>query len=191
MLLTGVHMSRIINRSVTLALVVPLLLAATSNGKERLSATPLTGFVVGYEAANEEQSILEEVPAGETVQDWSRMVTTQWFSGKLPRPTPSQFLQNIARSVPQSCPGATNTEPVLSTRNGRAAAQFRVDCPRLASTGKPETFMMLAIAGASDLHVKQVAFRRVPSAADVRWGESLLGGVTFCSAGETRGACAD
>jgi hypothetical protein len=172
-------MNRIGYRCALIALLAPLLLAATSATKERLSAPPLPGFVVGYQAANGEQSILEEVPAGETVQKWTRMVTTQWYAGASKRLTPTQFLQNVADGLRQACPKGTTTKPVLATRSGRPSAQFRVNCPLLASTGKPEVFIMLAIAGPSDLHVKQVAFRRVPSAADVTWAETFLAGVTL------------
>jgi hypothetical protein len=177
-------------RAAALALLAPVLLAATAAAPERVVAPPLPGFVVGYKAANAEQSILEEVPAGETVEKWTRMVTTQWFAGANMRVTPPQFLQNVAAGLDQSCPKSKISTPVISTRGGRPAAQMRVDCPFLPSTGKPETFIMLAIAGASDLHVKQVAFRRVPTAADVSWGETFLAGVTLCAAGDKAGACA-
>jgi hypothetical protein len=162
-----------------LALLTPLVLAAVSPALDRLVSPSLSGFVVDYEAGNAEQAIREEVPKGETVQQWTRMVTTQWFAGVSTRLTAAQFLQNVAGGLEQSCPKATTTKPVLGTRSGRPSAQFRANCPYLASTGKPETFYMLAIAGPSDLHVKQVAFRRVPSAADAKWAETFLAGVTL------------
>jgi hypothetical protein len=173
------HMNRFGYRCAVLTLLAPLLLAATSGAKEHLAAPALPGFVVGYEAANAEQSIREEVPAGETVQKWTRMVTTQWYAGATKRLTPTQFLQNVAAGLAQACPKAMTTKPVLATRSGRPSAQFRVDCPLLASTGKPEAFIMLAISGPADLHVKQVAFRRVLSAADVSWAETFLAAVTL------------
>lgn len=185
-------MSLLRRKAIGLALfaaAMPMLLGAAPAAHEHLAAPALPGFVVGYEAANNEQSIREQVPSGETVEMWTRMVTTQWFAGASKRLTPSQLLQNIARGLAQACPKATTTPPVLSTRSGRPAAQFRADCPLLTSTGKPETFIALVIAGERDLHVKQVAFRRKPSAADLAWSEAFLAEVGLCGAYDTREAC--
>jgi hypothetical protein len=54
---------------------------------------------------------------------------------------------------------------------------MRVDCPINPSTGKPETFFAKAMPSASDMHVAQVAFRRVPSSADTSWAENYLASV--------------
>ncbi len=174
---------------VPLALCAPLLLAASA-GEERLAAPALPGFVVGYEAGNAQQSIREEIPAGETVEDWTRMVTTQRVAGGATRISPVELIGNVVRGFFAACPGGRTSEPVSTVRAGHAAAQFRADCPLLAQTGKPETFILLAVSGTADLHIKQVAFRRVPTADDVRWGEDFLAGVTLCGAGERAAACA-
>ena len=60
---------------------VVLSLAASSAAAEHLASQEVPGFVVGYRVANDREDIREEVPAGETVQDWTRMVTTQRFAG--------------------------------------------------------------------------------------------------------------
>jgi len=165
----------------TLALLaVSALAGASPAAAERIAPQSLPGFVLGYEAGNDEQSIREEVPAGETVQEWTRMVTTQWFAGAAERLTPTEFFEVITRNLMAGCPGAKTSAPVTSSRESRAAAQMRADCPRVAQTGKPETFVILAIAGDRDLHVKQVAFRRVPTAADLQWADEVLGAVAVC-----------
>jgi hypothetical protein len=56
---------------------------------------------------------------------------------------------------------------------------MRVDCPLNPATGLPETFFAKAVPGAADMHVAQVAFRRVPSAQDATWAERYLAGVTL------------
>jgi len=174
---------------VPLSLSAPLMLAASA-GEEHLAAAALPGFVVGYEAGNAQQSIREEVPVGETVEDWTRMVTTQRFAGGATRVSPVELIGNVAKAFFAACPGGRTSEPVPTVRGGHAAAQFRADCPLLAQTGKPETFILLAVSGTADLHVKQVAFRRVPTGDDVRWGEDFLAGVALCGAGEHTAACA-
>jgi hypothetical protein len=164
-------------RFAVLGLLAISALAGSTAQAEHLNTPAVPGFVVGYEAANEEQSIREEVPEGETVQAWTRMVTTQRFGGAATRLTPTEFLAVITRNLMDGCPGATASQVVASSINGHPAARFRADCPRVARTGKPETFIMLAIAGGAHLLVKQVAFRRVPTAADVQWGEQILAAV--------------
>jgi hypothetical protein len=161
-----------------------LLFGTPAAAAEQLVSPALPGFVVGYEAANAEQSIREQIPAGETVQEWTRMVTTQRFGDAATRLTPTDLLGVIARNLAATCPGSTTSEMVTRPRNGHAAAQFRADCPLLAQTGKPETFIILVVAGAEDLHAKQVAFRRVPTAADLQWAEDVLAAVALCETGQ-------
>lgn len=166
-----------------LAMAGPLSLAASPAGADRLASPVLAGFVVGYEAANAEQSIREEVPAGETVQNWTRMVTTQRFGGAAARLTPAGLLGTIARSLAAACPGARTSQPITASLSGHATARFRADCPLLAQTGKPETFIILVVSDGEDLHAKQVAFRRDPTAADLQWAEEVLAAVTLCESG--------
>lgn len=162
--------------------------ALAQAGPERLASPPLAGFVQGYQAANAQQSIREEVPRGETVERWTRMVTTQRFGGLAARSTPAAYARTIVESAPRACPGAVVSPIASLTVSGRAAARFRVDCPRNRQ-GHAETFILLAVAGQSDMHVKQVAWRGAKSAADVAWGRSFLERTVLCRAGDTQAAC--
>lgn len=159
--------------------------ALAQSGGERLAAPALPGFVTGYSAGNAQQSIREEIPRGETVERWSRMVTTQWFAGLAARATPSQYAQNMLSKLPQQCPGA-RISPVSSlTVSGRPAVRFQVDCP----LGSGETFILLAVAGQRDMHVKQVAWRGGTTPAGLQWGRNFLAGTVLCSAGSREPAC--
>jgi hypothetical protein len=174
------------------ALAVTSLLAsfvASPAAAEHLAALEVPGFVVGYEVANEREEIREEVPIGETVQDWTRMVTTQRFAGAGTRVTPTAFVEVVASNLVAGCPGARTSKVLTTPRGGRPAARMRAFCPLVAATGKPETFIMLVIAGTEDILVKQVAMRRIPTDEDVLWGEALLDAVVFCETGQTGGAC--
>ncbi|MDR2857701.1 MAG: hypothetical protein LBV50_07620, partial [Novosphingobium sp.] len=106
---------------------------------ERLVSPALPGFVPGYRAASAAQSIREEVPRGETVERWSRMVTTQRFTGLAARSTPAAYARTITGSLPRACPGAAISPIASLTVSGRPAARFQVDCPR-NEAGQPETF---------------------------------------------------
>ena len=137
---------------------------------ETLLRPALPGFVVGYDLARNGNSIVEQVPAGETVEKWTRMVTTQRFAGVARRVDGNGFLQTMLDGLQQGCPGAK----VTYRRTSGKSAQMRVDCPLNPSTGLSETFFAKAMPGASDMHVAQVAFRRAPTANDVTWAESYL-----------------
>ena len=169
------------------------LLAPAANAQpaaqERLVAPAVPWFVVGYTAANAQQSIREEIPRGETVEAWSRMITTQRFVGTARAATPEVYARNTIRGIPRACPGA-RVSPVTSLRiSGRAAARFQVDCPRSAG-GRSETFILLAVAGPSgDMHVKQVAWRGGTTQQGLAWGRNLLAGVALCTATDRTPAC--
>jgi hypothetical protein len=161
------------------AIAISLGLGISPASADELASPALPGFVVGFEASNDQQSIHEEVPAGESVQDWTRMVTTQRFTGAATRLTPAEFLEMMARNMAAACPRARTSPAVMGSLSGNATARFRADCPLLAQTGKPETFFMLVVSDGEDLHVKQVAFRREPTAADAQWAEGVLASVTI------------
>jgi hypothetical protein len=172
-----------------LAVGLALGAAAPVIGDGTLVAPPLDGFVTGFNQSNARVSILEEVPRGETVEKWTRMVTTQQFLNVPAQLTPQAILQGLTRSLPARCPGATTTEVATVIVSGHNGARMRADCSRNPQTGLPETFLMIAVQGPSDLHIKQAAFRRVPDRSDLAWAEGVLGMVTFCTPGDRAPGC--
>jgi hypothetical protein len=103
------------------------------------------------------------------------MVTTQRFGGLSGRVTAAQFAGLLGQQAAGSCPGGRATEV---TEEG-GAAQVRADCPTNPETGLLETFIARAVMGTDDLHVFQVAWRRVPTKQDIAWGENYLRGISF------------
>jgi hypothetical protein len=181
-----------IMRSARVATGLAALLSASAAlaqpADERLAAPALPGFTVGYQAANAAQSIREEVPRGETVERWTRMVTTQRFTGLAARTTPGAYARTIADSVPRACPGAAISPVSGLMVSGRPSVRFQVDCPR-NQNGQAETFILLAIAAQSDMHVKQVAFRGAKSAADLGWARNYLDRTVLCRPRDAQAAC--
>jgi hypothetical protein len=166
----------------TLVAIVICCLAApvaAQPSSEWLAQAPLPGLVVGYRAAQNGRSIVEWIPQGETVEVWTRMVTVQRFPDIGPRLR--FWADTFGTGLSQSCPGAVVGRPAYSRTDGHQQVEFRVDCPRNPETGQPETFLLRAIAGASDLHSAQVAFRHVPSAQETDWARRQLASVTLCS----------
>ena len=162
--------------------------AWTDDAGERLVSPDLPGFTVSYAAANETQSIREELPEGETTQKWSRLVTSQRFTGLAAQIAPAKYAKRIVASMSRRCPKSQVTDRHSFEIADRKAYRFQIDCPRGAS-GKAETFLVLAVAGASDMHVKQIALRGLTVDTAVPWGKAFLKATTFCEAGSTQGVC--
>jgi hypothetical protein len=116
------------------------------------------------------------------------MVTTQRFAGLAKRSTPAAYARTISGSVPNACPGAVVSPIAEVTVSDRAAARFQVDCPRNEG-GQPETFILLAIAGQSDMHVKQVAFRGSKTPADLAWARNYLDHTLLCKSHDPQVRC--
>lgn len=167
-----------------------LLQAAGGTAAERVVQAATPGLKVGFQAANATQSIEERVPDGESVEDWSRMVTTQWLGGLLPLGvTPQAFAEGLAGRWRQSCADAVLSPITSATVGGRQGVEARLDCPLNVSTGKPEVLFLRILAGATDLHSVQVAFRHQPSEEEVAWAKRHLASVRLCAMGGADPGC--
>ena len=163
--------------------------APAQTAQERIAQTPLDGFEVAHRAQNDVQSLEEWVPRGETVERWTRMVTIQRYSHSMGLGSPQTYLEQLAREVAQACPGL-GASPVESiTVSGRPGARLLAECPRNPTTGLPETFFAMAIAGTANLHGVQFAFRRTPTASDLDWAASQLESVVLCTARSREPVC--
>lgn len=166
-----------------------LLAAAPLNTEGYLTADHLDGFIVGYTQSNGQMAITEEIPAGETVERWTRMITSQFFAGMSKLQTPHAFLQGMKTNLARGCPGAKTSKIDDSGFSNRPAARMRVDCPLNSQTGQPETFWILVVAGPEDLHVRQVAFRKMPDATDEAWADRVLMNVRWCAGPTAQSTC--
>jgi hypothetical protein len=175
-------------------LAVFACLAATSAlaapPREWIGQGALPDLVVAFHDVGDGSMIVERIPPGETVEQWTQMVTTQRFAGVIARGgTLEEWHGYMTGGLARDCRNSRSSEPVRLTVAGKPAIEFRGDCPRNPGTGLPETYFIRAIAGTTDLHVAQVAFRRVPSAADAEWARAHLATVTLCKSGATETVC--
>lgn len=175
---------------IAIGIAVRAATPAFAQPAEWLGQAPLPDLVVAHQLAREGSMIVERIPPGETVQRWTRIATTQRFAGVIARGgTLDEWYGHFTGGLANGCPGYRSAPPARLQIAGRPALAFRVDCPRNPATGLPETFLLRAIAGESDLHVTQVAFRRAPSAADIAWATRHLDSVTLCTARSTAAVC--
>lgn len=181
-----------IGRCVALGLAAcPAAAAQAQPQAEWLVQAPLPELVVGFEREEGGSLIVERIPPGETVQAWSRMATTQRFAGAVARGISlSIWADHFYAGLAGGCPGYRAGRPRYFEAGGRPAVEFRVDCPRIHATGRPETFLLRALAGTSDLHVVQIAFRHVPTDDEVEWAQAHLASALLCDSSSDDPRCA-
>lgn len=122
------------------------------------------GFEVGYEAAQGDQEIHEFIPTGESVEDWSSMVTIQILRGLADVPG-DLFANDLGKSWTEICEGATVGKLAEGDDNGFPFVLWTYACPLNAQSGKPETMYFKGISGADAFYSVQYAFREEPGDA--------------------------
>ncbi|MBC2778142.1 hypothetical protein [Parasphingopyxis marina] len=168
-------------KTILFAALAAVPAALSAQPAQQLDRGPLPGFVLGFEADDGSSQMQEYVPAGETVHDWTRMVTVHRMPGLAAQGiTAPGFLGHLQGQLPQVCEGARVTGQRQFDIGGAGAAAMRSDCPSNPMTGSPEITFFRAITGAQDLFIVQAAFRYVPDAEDVAWAERYLATVHLC-----------
>ena len=100
-----------------------ILLAAISetpaytalDAENRLVAQP-PGWKIGYQSGRNNRSITEYVPAAETVDDWTQMLTVQIF--RHATVDAATFLQGLGKRYMNDCPETTAKGIFTGTVNG-------------------------------------------------------------------------
>lgn len=146
------------------------------------------GFALVHSDSTPEGSILEFAPNGETALTWTELVTIQSFPDWAGSPVPD-FLQAIAVYMQEVCPSAAITPSERVPRVPYEAALRSYDCPFVAESGQPESFIIMAIAGTDQLHAAQYAWRRVPGPADLQRAYSFLNTVRVCDLRRSDAPC--
>ena len=120
-------------------------------------------FVVRFENTKGGSYIREAVPKGETVEDWSQMITVTGLKGasETGQLTPQKFFENIASGFQRACPEtfvSVALKPVEVDDHPAYAAV--ASCGRVLA-GKPrsETAAILVIEGKKDFYTLQWAER--------------------------------
>lgn len=154
---------------------------------ENLLATVPPGYKVGYTAHNERTQLTEFVPNGETVDDWSDMITIR-IDHNL-RADPDAYSKKLGTLWKKSCPGGESQKVTSGNENGYPFALWIYVCSLNPETGKPETMTMKTIAGDDSFYQAQVASRKAADADVVRTAAEYLRTVSVCDTRKTDRAC--
>ena len=146
---------------------------------ENLITMAPPGYQVGFQDKNAQRQIVEWVPAGETVDNWSEMVTVQIFHGL--KVTPDAFMRDLEKRWVASCPGAVPAHTIANVvENGYSSLVWLLDCPKNPATGKPEITWFKAVQGNDSFYVVQKAFKFAPSKEQVTQWVGYLKAAHVC-----------
>jgi hypothetical protein len=150
---------------------------------ENLLFSPPKEFRIGYQSSRDNRSMTEWVPAAETVEDWTQMLTVQIYRGATV--DSATFLQGIGQRYRDDCPRTTAKGIFTGQVNGYVVSMLVLKCPNNPHTGKPETTAFRVIKGTDALYSVQRAWRSVPSDQDIEDVMHAFAKVTVC---DTRAA---
>jgi hypothetical protein len=157
------------------------------SGENLLTGVP-DRFVSAYDAAQDGHELHEFIPRGETVDDWSRMVTIEIVHGAHNIDLVA-FAQNVARGWENACPGSSVGGVGTGGANGYPYVLWRYVCPVNPATGKPETMWMKAISGADAAYVVQYAYRATLTDEREQPALAYLAGASVCDTRAPAHAC--
>jgi len=155
---------------------------------ENLLAGLPDGFKVGYQADQGNQSITEMVPEGESVEDWSTLVTVNLYLGET-NTTPQQAQDTLTSGWFNACENSETYPVADGTENGYNFILWQLYCPLNPSTQKVEYTYMKAIQGNDSFYLVQVAFRHEPSNDEVTQWVKYLKQVQVCDSRIAEQAC--
>jgi hypothetical protein len=145
---------------------------------ENLLFSPPNDFKIGFQSQHDNRLMTEWVPAGETVEDWTQMLTVQVYRGATV--DAATFLQGVGKRYMDDCPGTTAKGIYTGQVNGYVVSMLLLKCPNNAGTSKPETTAFRVIKGKDALYSVQRAWRAVPSDRDLDDVMHFLAKVTVC-----------
>jgi hypothetical protein len=149
-----------------------------------------SGFKIGYQASHDGMNMQEWVPEGETVENWSEMVTTQIFLGRKDLDT-AQFLNFIGQKWLKDCTGSAPNAIHTGNANGYPVSMLLLQCPLNLQSGKPETTLFRAIKGGDSFYIVQRSARSIPSKELIAKMAQFLGTVNVCDTRSPEHPCLD
>ena len=166
--------------------------AILAHGQSQIEAESLLfaqpqGFKVGYRSEQDNHTMTEFVPTGETVEDWTEMLTVQIY--RRATVDSATFLGGVGKRYMNDCPGTTAKGIYTGNTNGYMVSMLVLRCPKNPATQKPETTAFRVIKGNDALYSVQRAWRAVPSEQEIDAVMHTLAKVTVCDTRKPEHPC--
>ncbi len=123
------------------------------------------GFHAGFEAEKSGNYILELIPAGETVDDWTQMITVTGGHGVAQKVTVLDAGTAIAQGYQGACPDsfAARSFPAPAVKGAVSAFSGYLGCGSV--NGREEQMVFVVLQGTQDIDTVQWAERGAARAA--------------------------
>ncbi|WP_146014018.1 hypothetical protein [Trinickia dabaoshanensis] len=118
-------------------------------------------YKVGYQAHHDNFALTEMVPEGQTVENWTEMITTQIYSGS--HMTFDQYRTDMVNRWQDACDDAQSYSLSSGTENGYDYEWWLQTCQFKDDTRKPEFTWFKMIRGNDAVYVVQKAFHFQPT----------------------------
>jgi len=155
---------------------------------ENLLTTVPDGFKVDYSAKQDNFVITEMVSEGESVDDWSTMITVEIFLSEK-NTTPKQYQDTLTERWFGACENSETYPVADGAENGYNFVLWQLYCPLNSATQKPELTYLKAIQGNDSFYLVQVAFRHEPSDEEVKQWIGYLKEIKVCDSRIAEQAC--
>ena len=139
------------------------------------------GFVSTFEDTKEFQYLQEFVPKGETVEQWSQMLSVmgaQDLAKKNPLLTPVIYANKMAEGFQKDCPSTFSAKGVGTLKFGPHDAYLALmacGTTDYAGTNVSESMLLVVIKGDRDFYSLQWAERGKPSTTPLTFDEAAWG----------------
>lgn len=164
--------------------------AQTGSGleNENLLAGLPEGFKVDYHGQENNFVISEMVPEGESINDWTTLVTVEIFLGEK-NTTPDQYQQTLTERWFGACENSETYPIADGIENGYKFVLWQLYCPLNRSTQTLEYTFLKAIQGNDSFYLVQVAFRHEPSEEEITHWMNYFKEVQVCDSRIPGRAC--
>lgn len=145
----------------------------------QLVTAPLPeGFVPAYEDGNATGYLNEAVLKGETLENWSQMITLTGAKGMAIGDAPTTalgFAEFVAESYFQACPNSIEAETLDAPAVPGAREVFAgyLSCGTLGDRDMSESMVFLVLVGAEDIYSLQWAERGAASATFIAFQDEV------------------
>jgi len=155
---------------------------------ENLLTTIPSGFKIDYTKKQDNFIITEMVSDGESVNDWSTMITVEIFLGEK-NTTPQQYEDTLIKRWFNACENSETYPVADGAENGYNFVLWQLYCPLNSATQKVEYTYLKAIQGKDSLYLVQVAFRHEPSDDEIKQWVGYLKKIQVCDSRIAEQAC--
>lgn len=170
----------------------PAFMASAAEPASRVAVSPIysqllahgmpSGFKVVFEKDSGPEYIREAVPEGQSVQQWTQMVTVTGAKGLAANPnaTPRRFVEVMAAGFQKACPDSFAAKMVQEGNlpTGQATFTAWLGCGATGAAPDPlrsESVLVTAIQGAADIYSVQWAMRGAPLKAAPEFDGAVWG----------------